>query len=230
MGVAWASLLRSEPAGAGAAALENFGLYALIYPTSFLVLHGGLLPRALKSLKYEAGEPKPEIVVKEVRRSLVSVLIATALELLLEALKPWADTEGAPSCKQVLRWSFLMYAWGDWHFYWQHRLMHSDRLYRYHKVHHESRNPNVFSGLSFHPIESTVYFSAMLLPLLAPVPYWAFRFLKLGLIGFPLFGHLGYGPDVADWHYAHHKTTNYNFGGSPLWDVIFGTYYGIYRK
>ena len=59
-----------------------------------------------------------------------------------------------------------MFLWGDFHFYWTHRLLHTPWFYKsVHKTHHESYNPDPFSGLSMHWFESAVYFSAA--PLLA---------------------------------------------------------------
>jgi sterol desaturase/sphingolipid hydroxylase (fatty acid hydroxylase superfamily) len=226
MGAAWSAFVKLEPQGAYVSFLENFGLYVAIYPASFLVVHK-VLPKVLAPFKYDVSPPDTSIVKKEIRRSLVGVLIATGWDALLQYCGAFAPEHAEVTMSRAALWSFLMYAWGDFHFYWQHRVMHSERLYRFHKVHHESRNPNVFSGLSFHPLESSIYFSAMLLPFAAPIPFWAHRLLRLGLIAAPLPGHIGHGPEVADWHFVHHKTTNFNFGGTPLWDVLFGTYYGL---
>ena len=53
--------------------------------------------------------------------------------------------------------------------------------HRVHKEHHESFNPDPFSGLSMHWAESTIYFSSALL--ISPiVPLWVFRLLSLGLL------------------------------------------------
>ena len=52
-------------------------------------------------------------------------------------------------------------------------------LRRVHKEHHESFNPDPFSGLSMHWAESFIYFSASIL--ISPiVPLWVFRLLSLG--------------------------------------------------
>merc|ERR1712037_857807 len=102
--------------------------------------------------------------------------------------------------------------WADTHFYWTHRLLHTPWLYkRVHKEHHESFNPDPFSGLSMHWAESFIYFSASIL--ISPiVPLWVFRLLSLGQLG-------------SVNHYVHHAKFNWNYGSSPMWDHLLGTNY-----
>ena len=43
--------------------------------------------------------------------------------------------------------NILLYLWGDFHFYWTHRMLHTHWFYKnVHKIHHESYNPDPFSG------------------------------------------------------------------------------------
>jgi len=68
--------------------------------------------------------------------------------------------------------------WRELHFYWCHRFMHpwgwslcgvdiGAFMYKHvHKVHHRSKNPGPWSGLSMHPVEHLLYYSVTLLPLL----------------------------------------------------------------
>jgi len=71
--------------------------------------------------------------------------------------------------------------WRIVHFHIIHRLMHkwnnSGKSWKYfpdigaflykhiHSLHHKSYNPTALSGLSMHPVEITLYFTAALLPL-----------------------------------------------------------------
>lgn len=135
-------------------------------------------------------------------------------------------TVRGPSLGLVTVAGLLLYLWGDTHFYWTHRLLHTPWLYRnVHKVHHRSFNPNPFSGLSMHWFEQIVYFSAA--PLIFwCAPWWLTRALCKGLIVFPLEGHWGFGSwshEPSYNHYIHHAKFNWNFGSSPLWDHICGT-------
>ena len=111
--------------------------------------------------------------------------------------------------------------------------MHKPWLYKaVHKVHHESNNPDPFSGLSMRWAESTLYFSAV--PLMACFfPLWMIRLLTIGLIPSPLEGHSGHGSwdsQGSDCHYIHHAKFNWNYGSSPLWDYLMGTNYLIMEK
>ena len=67
---------------------------------------------------------------------------------------------------------FIVLFWTDFHFYVTHRLMHmSTFLYKnVHYIHHQSHNPNVWSSLSFHPVEAFIFFSAYLIVLIVPMP------------------------------------------------------------
>ncbi|MGZ0218568.1 MAG: sterol desaturase family protein, partial [Acidimicrobiales bacterium] len=46
------------------------------------------------------------------------------------------------------------------HFYWNHRLLHVDPLYRWaHALHHRNVNTGPWSGISMHPLEHLLYLS-----------------------------------------------------------------------
>jgi sterol desaturase/sphingolipid hydroxylase (fatty acid hydroxylase superfamily) len=117
----------------------------------------------------------------------------------------------------------------DLHFFCVHRMLHLPWLYKHiHSVHHQSYNPNPWSGLSFHPVEALLYFSSLLIFLVFPFPVHRFHVIvaKFILDVNPVFGHLGYGGWLGGsyFHFLHHTRKSYNYGGTPLWDKIFGTY------
>lgn len=163
----------------------------------------------------------------------------------------------------------------DLHFYMVHRLLHIGPLYcavpssllppanadtdslicvaaYVHYLHHQSRNTNVISGLSFHPVESVIYFSsAAMATLLLPLPGGLHRFEYFGvraILDFtPVFGHNGVGGlgGGSYMHYLHHTKRHWNcesipaalqcsvrsnvltpllpVGGTPTFDALFGT-------
>jgi sterol desaturase/sphingolipid hydroxylase (fatty acid hydroxylase superfamily) len=128
------------------------------------------------------------------------------------------------------------------HFYWSHRGLHWEPLYRrIHYLHHQNINPGPWSGLAMHPLEHVVYFSGVLLLWIIPAtPLHVIYFVMLvGLA--PADGHCGFGKMVLGryemdtdnyYHYLHHKFFRVNFG-SPLLlplDRLFGTFHDGTRK
>ena len=184
-------------------------------------------------LKINQEYPGYELVFREFIRSKRGLCIGSVLEYALYSAYGLERTSlalsgGVISATSIAMFGALIYAWGDTHFYWTHRLLHmSPWLYKnVHKVHHESFNPDPYSGLSMHPIESAVYFSSgvMLAPLVVAgmLPMWAARLLCKALIISPLDGHHGFGIRES-LHYLHHTKFNYNYGSTSFWDWQCGT-------
>ena len=113
----------------------------------------------------------------------VSTVISTALEVLVlhwvaagsvavhEPAAWWADAG-------TVAWLLTMPYWRISHFYWLHRGMHpwytttvpdlGALLYKWvHSLHHTAKNPTSWSGVSMHPVESSLYYTAALVPVLA---------------------------------------------------------------
>ncbi|MEQ1698879.1 MAG: sterol desaturase family protein [Ilumatobacteraceae bacterium] len=131
----------------------------------------------------------------------------------------------------------LVPMWRDIHFYWVHRLIHVPWIYRHvHALHHRNTNPGPWSGLSMHPVEHLLYFSAVAIhwvvpshpvhamynlfhAALAPVPgHTGFEKIELGE---------GHSVDTNCWaHYLHHKyfEVNYADGAIPF-DRWFGSFH-----
>jgi len=130
--------------------------------------------------------------------------------------------------------------WRIPHFYAMHRVMHPWKttlvpdvgkfLYRHvHSLHHKSYNPTAFSGTSMHPIESTSYYTAGLIPVMFGLhPIFALGCIIDCAMGAWL-GHDGFQwPGSGDYfHLLHHKHFDCNYGAMhiPL-DWLFGTYAG----
>jgi len=179
--------------------------------------------------------PLPSVLRREIVWSVCSSCsIVTLIDMLLDSM----DQSSGMAEGGLLEsgWGKLMFTllflvlWGDTHFYWTHRLLHAvPFLYRrVHSVHHQSRNPNAFSGLCFHPIESLVYFSQLGIFALCPgLCAWRTLF-KWGTILMPVTTHHGFDDSFlgghSTFHHAHHVRVVGNFGGlHPLWDRVAGT-------
>lgn len=126
------------------------------------------------------------------------------------------------------------------HFYLIHRMMHPWKtqhipdlgkiLYKQvHSLHHKSYNPTAFSGTNMHPVESTLYYSAALIPVMFGLhPVHALAVLIDCAMGAWL-GHDGFQwPGSGDYfHLLHHAHFDCNYGSPhvPL-DWLFGTFAG----
>jgi sterol desaturase/sphingolipid hydroxylase (fatty acid hydroxylase superfamily) len=127
--------------------------------------------------------------------------------------------------------------WRELHFYSVHRLIHVPVLYKaIHSLHHRNTNPGPWSGLSMHPIEHVLYFSAVLIHWVVPSHPLHAMYNLVHLAMGPAPGHCGFekielGKDRAlDTnclaHYLHHKyfEVNYSDGAIPL-DRWFGSFH-----
>ena len=161
-----------------------------------------------------------------------------------EALMFWAMANGyAP----VLAWSdnpvwfvllfLLTPVWISFHFYWIHRLIHWPPLYKsVHALHHRNTNVGPWSGLSMHPVEHLIFFSAILIHwLVAAHPiHILFHMQHQALTaatshtGFEsLFvrekGRLALG---TFHHQMHHRYFECNYGNLEMpWDKWFGSFH-----
>ena len=131
----------------------------------------------------------------------------------------------------------LIPLWRELHFYAVHRLIHAPRLYKaVHSLHHRNTNPGPWSGLSMHPVEHVVYFSAVLIHWVVPSHPVHAMYNLFHLAMAPVPGHSGFEKvKIGDArafdtgclnHYLHHKyfEVNYSDGAIPL-DRWFGSFH-----
>ena len=167
------------------------------------------------------------------------VTVWTAFEVL--ALWAWANgiapyMTWADSPLAFVAMFFAVWLFEAVHFYFTHRWLHSRALYRFHDLHHNNVTLGPWSGISMHPVEHVLYFSAMLLHLVVwshPIHmlYHGF-FLSVGAS----WSHSGYGDlhirgrsllDMGDmFHTLHHRFYRCNYGQAivPL-DKWFGSFH-----
>ena len=146
----------------------------------------------------------------------------------------------------TLLWLLSMPYWRLGHFYCVHRMMHrwntrsSDSwllrqvpdfgafLYKHvHELHHLSKNPTAWSGVSMHPVESSIYYTAMLIPFFLRCHPIVFYYTKFDLTMAALIGHDGFGfpGGGSQPHWLHHKKVDFNYGeGYAPFDWLFGTF------
>ena len=181
-----------------------------------------------------------KLLRKEIRRSATSVLMLSIWDVVLTRFFKIQFRMFTPLRAVAILVTTLF--WADIHFFTLHSFLHTiPKLYKtIHKYHHESVNPNVMSGLSFHPVEGFLYFSSLIIAIFISFSKLEYLILKIGIMVAPLNGHLGYkrtmrkNLDVEKCeHYIHHTKFNYNFGSGMwqffgegfIWDRFFGTGY-----
>ena len=129
----------------------------------------------------------------------------------------------------------LLPLYRETHFYFVHKLLHWKPLLRLvHSVHHRNPNPGPWSGLSMHPLEHLIYFSAGIIFFIIPAHPVHYLFLTIanGLAPGP--GHTGFDTNLfRGWlpggdffHFLHHRHVSCNYGTPTApWDKLGGSFY-----
>lgn len=138
---------------------------------------------------------------------------------------------------------FIMIIIHDTYFYWTHKWMHSNKwLFKFHKTHHLSHNPNPWTAFAFHPVEALL--SLGIIPLIIfiiPIHPLALILFLTFMTTYNVFIHLGYEIFskkgvfhlIGKWknttsdHDLHHEIGGrFNYGlYFSIWDRIMGTYF-----
>ncbi len=130
----------------------------------------------------------------------------------------------------------LIPIWESFYFYWIHRVLHSNVLYRFHALHHRNTDVGPWSGLSMHPVEHLLYFGTVLIHFVVPthpvhvvchLMYFALTAVitHTGFEGIWVRGrkriHMG-----MFHHQMHHRFFECNYGSLEMpWDKFFGTFH-----
>ncbi len=182
----------------------------------------------------------------------------TRIPVLTEIGQSWSGFVGTPLClatglwSQHQGWTLTPVATGIWSlllffvlatllhdiwFYWAHRLLHTKALIRWHRLHHLSPVPTVWSNDRFTLPDVLLTQSFLgLLPFVVPIPPLALVLYRLSDHLKGIVGHSGYewaAGRYAVWpmpfvcvlhHDSHHELFRYNFGNTlSVWDRLFGT-------
>jgi|TARA_Y100000389_G_C17451788_1_gene515384 sterol desaturase/sphingolipid hydroxylase (fatty acid hydroxylase superfamily) len=129
-----------------------------------------------------------------------------------------------PDIYSIPKFFFYRY-FVDVPFYLAHKLFHTRFLYKYHKVHHEIKEPIGISAFYLHPID---FIFANILPI-----HFLFVLLKPDFITLHLWNiitifntiyesHGGFS-NLSEFHDIHHKLSRYNFGTNVFMDKLFKT-------
>ena len=191
---------------------------------------------AARSDRFTFGSQTPENVFWSLASGLpiwTAWEVAT-LWLFASGRIPWIDWAHNPVWFVVLMLLIPLYR--EVHFFAIHRLIHWPPLYKaIHSLHHRNTNPGPWSGLSMHPAEHLLYFSAIALHWVVPSHPIHAMYTSFHLMMAPVPGHTGFDRvevgrgSLATHcyaHYLHHKyfEVNYSDGALPL-DKLFGSFH-----
>ena len=131
---------------------------------------------------------------------------------------------------------FLIPLWESFYFYWIHRVLHSDWLYRFHALHHRNTDVGPWSGLSMHPVEHVMYFGTVLIHFVVPThPVHLICHLMFYALT-AIITHTGFEGlwiggrkrvQMGTFHHQmHHRFFECNYGSLEMpWDKAFGTFH-----
>jgi sterol desaturase/sphingolipid hydroxylase (fatty acid hydroxylase superfamily) len=129
---------------------------------------------------------------------------------------------------------------GDFIGYWAHRAFHRGRLWRFHAIHHASRDLDWLSATRLHPVNDILQRAVQAVPLfalgfdttvlVAYVPALALYAIALHANVSWSFGPLRFviaSPRFHRWHHTSEaQGIDKNFAGLlPVWDLVFGTFH-----
>lgn len=164
----------------------------------------------------------------------------TAFEVLLF----WAMANGyapvlIPSDHPI--WFLLLFlltpVWISFHFYWIHRALHWEPLYKVaHALHHRNVNVGPWSGLSMHPVEHLLFFSSILIHFIIPAHPLHILFHMQHQSLTAATSHTGFESLLVKdkkslalgtfHHQLHHRYFEVNYGNLEVpWDKWFGSFH-----
>jgi Delta7-sterol 5-desaturase len=224
----------------------------------FAIIYGGLITiyfvvgvlvsftnrRVVAARKIQKKTTPGDLVVRDMLQSIFSlahISLFVALGLSMRAsgygVQAWHPNFGTIAVSLIL--SLILF---DTWFYWGHRLLHTQLLYRIaHRWHHAVTTPTVWSNNSDTFLDNLILQSYwMVAPLVFPAPSVAFVIHKIFDQISGLIGHSGYeynaamarfpSPLLAVTHHdQHHRFFKYNFATHfVVWDRLMGTLHPSY--
>jgi lathosterol oxidase len=139
----------------------------------------------------------------------------------------WAHLAENPTWLQITVEIIILFFWNELHFYINHRLLHTPWLRSFHKAHHQSMTTTPWTTYSFHPVESMMLGSVLILPMLLhdfsiealfSVPIFSFVINQIGHANYDWFPESHFFLfQGARRHQQHHEKIHGNFGFALDW-------------
>lgn len=213
--------------------------------TPFYCLFWLWRPGWVRSRRIQTTDPGRARIISEIAHSLSTVIVFSAVGTALVFAQRAGLTRIYLSAAER-GWVYfsasmvLAIMVHDAYFYWTHRLLHWQPLYRVaHHVHHRSTTPTPWAAYAFHPLEALIQAGAyVLIVFTVPMHPLALMLFLVYMIVRNVLGHLGHeiwpagfarGP-LTRWHLTpthhdlHHRFGKGNYGlYFSFWDDWIGT-------
>ncbi|MFN8310375.1 MAG: sterol desaturase family protein [Chitinophagales bacterium] len=203
-------------------------------------------------LKIQKKFPGKEQMLREAGYSTLSIFIFAWMGLVVFWLHQHGHTKIYDNFSNHSVWYFLFSAVvfilaHDAYFYWTHRLMHWEKIYKYvHRTHHLSTNPTPWAAFAFHPSEAVIEVSILFIMVFAiPLHPAAIVVWILYMTLLNVMGHVGFEifpkgftthpiwkyQNTSVHHNMHHRLVRCNYGlYFNYWDRWCGTNHADYHK
>ncbi|HEX4301697.1 MAG TPA: sterol desaturase family protein [Rhizomicrobium sp.] len=180
------------------------------------------------------------IVTKAVTPVAIAIAVLPLIAIFGWHYKTLAQGHGPLAIQPLWLQAIEIFVIGDFFGYWQHRMFHRTRLWRFHAVHHSSSDLDWLSSVRLHPVNDigakliqavplvALGFNLGAVALYAPVTTF-YAIMVHANLSWDLgpFRAVFVSPAFHRWHHTKaEEGLDKNFaGGLPLWDILFGTYY-----
>lgn len=144
----------------------------------------------------------------------------------------WSITQAGGLPLVLFQNLIAVYVLDAW-LYWKHRLLHTRRMFPFHRAHHTYRDPSALAGFAVGPVESVLTFWPLCLVAVPQATHYApiYFTLVVGFIALNYYLHCGISVgwierllsplaiNTSTFHNIHHSHANANFGEAmTLWD------------
>lgn len=232
---------------------QDYGFYFYTIGSRYFVIAGLafllfyiLLRKRVGAKKIQARLPQRKDYAREIGYSIITIAIFALVPLVILHIPAVARTTTFYKDIAQYGWFYfflafpLMFLLHDTYFYWTHRLMHHNRLFKhFHLVHHQSTNPSPWAAYAFHPLEALVEAGIFIVFLyVMPIHFLHLLIFFFIMIVYNVYGHLGYElypagfsqHRIGRWintsvsHNQHHQYFKGNYGlYFTFWDRMMGT-------